>query len=216
MIDPSVVQESIRNNESIPTSTLGIRNIWQNILKNTINVTSTKIPKDKHIHLSLIDSARKIVVSSRPQSLYGLEERSRRLKPTPRLDQYRIPFSKRKFNFTTSFLPNTDPSHSPHLVDAYTIITADISDSTIASICLILSIYRTDTRKYLRSEDRERAMPEIVRMITCNAMYWRKATHFSKSNPYSIFRSRSFPRNWSHDSRRPGGQWRAYDRGSYW
>ena len=180
-IDPNVVQESVRNNEGTPTSMLGIRDLSRNVLEENINVTNAQLPQDKHVSISLVNSARNFVVSGRPQSLCGLNARLRRLKPTPGLDQTRVPFSKRKVNFTTSFLPITAPFHSPYLVKACESITADVSDLTIPSRCLDLPVYRTDNGEDLRLEDRENVVPEIIQMITCNPVNWGKATSFPKA-----------------------------------
>ena len=178
VMDPNIVQESVQNNEGLPTYMLGIRDLSRNVLEENINVTNAQLPREKHVCISLVNSSRNFVVSGRPQSLCGLNARLRRLKPAPGLDQNRVPFSKRKVNFTTSFLPITAPFHSPYLDKACDIIVADVTDLTIASRSLDLPVYRTDNGEDLRLEDRDNVVPEIVRMITCNPVNWRKATSF--------------------------------------
>ncbi|MCJ1306830.1 beta subunit of fatty acid synthetase [Agyrium rufum] len=177
---PSILQDSIENGEGTPTPMLSVRDLSQDALQGHIDTTNHHLPEDRHIGISLINSARNFVVTGPPISLYGLNLRLRKVKAPTGLDQTRVPFTERKIRFAHNFLPITAPFHSPYLLEAFSLIKDDLQDMTISSKKLAIPVYHTNTGKDLREEDGD-LIPALVQMIVQDPVYWEKATVFPKA-----------------------------------
>ena len=77
---PSTLQDSIENGEGVPTPMLSIRDLPRAAVQEHIDATNQHLPKDRHIAISLVNSARNFVVTGPPISLYGLNLRLRKVK----------------------------------------------------------------------------------------------------------------------------------------
>ncbi|KAI9832727.1 MAG: beta subunit of fatty acid synthetase [Phylliscum demangeonii] len=177
-IAPSVLQDSIDHGEGIPTPMLSIRDLSQAAVQEHIDATNEHLPQERHVGISLVNSARNMVVTGPPISLYGLNLRLRKVKAPTGLDQTRVPFTERKVRFVNRFLPITAPFHSPYLAEATRHIEDDLSHITILGNDLGIAVYDTQTGRDLRQMGDENIVPRLVRMITQDAVNWERATVF--------------------------------------
>ncbi|CAL3968003.1 unnamed protein product [Diplocarpon coronariae] len=175
---PSILQDSVDNGEGVPTPMLSIRDLSQAQVQEHIDATNQYLPEDRHIAISLINSARNMVVTGPPISLYGLNLQLRKVKAPTGLDQTRTPFTERKVRFVNRFLPITSPFHSKYLAEATTHIDDDIKDIKISSKSLAIPVYDTNTGKDIRESVDGNIVPTLVRLITHDAVDWEKATNF--------------------------------------
>ncbi|KAJ5633041.1 hypothetical protein N7490_009380 [Penicillium lividum] len=175
---PSVLQDSIENGEGSPTPMLSIRDLSRAAVQEHIDATNQHLPEDRHIAISLVNSARNFVVTGPPISLYGLNLRLRKVKAPTGLDQNRVPFTQRKVRFVNRFLPITAPFHSQYLTSAYDRILEDLEEIDIPASSLVIPVFNTKTGEDLRLLGDKSAVPSLVRMITHDAVNWEQATVF--------------------------------------
>ena len=178
---PTVLQDSIDAGEGAPTPMLSIRDLTREAVQAHIDTTNQHLPEDRHIAISLVNSARNFVVTGPPMSLYGLNLRLRKVKAPTGLDQTRIPYTDRKVRFVNRFLPITAPFHSPYLTEASAHLKEDLKDIVIPSENLGIPLYNTHTGSDLSTEGHANIVPELVRMITQNTVEWEVATVFPKA-----------------------------------
>lgn len=175
---PNVLQDSIDNGEGTPTPMLSIRDLPRKAVEEHIATTNEHLPKDQHIAISLVNSARNFVVTGPPISLYGLNLRLRKVKAPTGLDQNRIPFTERKVRFVNRFLPITAPFHSPYLAEATKFLDEDLKDIVIPSTDLGIAMFDTNTGKDIREDKAANIVPALIRMITQDPVNWEQATVF--------------------------------------
>ena len=178
---PNILQDSIDNGEGIPTPMLSIRDLSRKQVQEHIDATNQYLPEDRHIAISLVNSARNMVVTGPPISLYGLNLQLRKVKAPTGLDQTRTPFTERKVRFVNRFLPITAPFHSKYLADATEHISEDLKDVVIDSKSLGMPVYDTNTGADIRETVEGNIVPTLVRLITHDAVNWEKATVFPKA-----------------------------------
>jgi fatty acid synthase subunit beta len=178
---PSILQDSLDNGEGRPTPMLSIRDLSRAQVQEHIDATNQYLPEDRHIAISLVNSARNMVVTGPPISLYGLNLQLRKVKAPTGLDQTRIPFTERKVRFVNRFLPITSPFHSKYLAEATAHIDDDLKDVTIDSKTLGIPVYDTNTGKDIREEIKGNIVPTLVRLITHDPVNWEKATVFPQA-----------------------------------
>ncbi|KAI9736207.1 MAG: beta subunit of fatty acid synthetase [Cirrosporium novae-zelandiae] len=177
-IAPVILQDSLEHGEGVPTPMLSIRDLSVKAVNEHIDATNQHLPEGRHIAISLHNSARNFVVTGPPLSLYGLNQRLRKVKAPTGLDQNRIPFTERKVRFVNRFLPITAPFHSPYLQPAYTHVIEDLGDMKIAAKDLLVPVYDTNTGKDIRDSGKDNVVPDLVRMITHDLVHWEQATEF--------------------------------------
>ncbi|KAJ5335449.1 Acyl transferase/acyl hydrolase/lysophospholipase [Penicillium brevicompactum] len=181
-IAPSVLQDSIENGEGTPTPMLSIRDLSLAAVQEHIDATNQHLPEDRHISISLVNSARNFVVTGPPISLYGLNLRLRKVKAATGLDQNRVPFTQRKIRFVNRFLPITAPFHSQYLSSAYDRILEDLEDVVdISAKELVIPVFHTKTGEDLRQLGDKSIVPSLIRMITHDAVNWEQATVFPRA-----------------------------------
>ncbi|KAI6865748.1 beta subunit of fatty acid synthase, partial [Hortaea werneckii] len=173
---PNVLQDSIDSGEGSPTPMLSVRDMSREALQKYVDVTNQHLPKDRHIAISLVNSARNFVVTGPPMSLYGLNLQLRKVKAPTGLDQTRVPYTERKVRFANRFLPITAPFHSPYLADAAAHLAEDLKDISITKEDLGIAVYDTSSGEDLRSDKTENVVPALVRMICRDPVNWEQAT----------------------------------------
>ncbi|KAF2209620.1 hypothetical protein CERZMDRAFT_46958 [Cercospora zeae-maydis SCOH1-5] len=174
---PNVLQDSIDNGEGTPTPMLTVRDLSRETVEKLIKQTNEHLPEDRHIGISLVNSARNFVVTGPPMSLYGLNLQLRKIKAPTGLDQTRIPFTERKVRFVNRFLPITAPFHSPYLVEAMKHLEKDLGEINIQASELGIPVYDTYTGEDLREEKSGQSItPALVKMICQDQVLWEKAT----------------------------------------
>ncbi|KAI4152760.1 MAG: hypothetical protein LQ340_002720 [Diploschistes diacapsis] len=175
---PSTLQDSSESGEGMPTPMLSIRDLPRTAVQEHIDATNQHLPEDRHIAISLVNSARNFVVTGPPLSLYGLNLRLRKVKAPTGLDQTRIPFTQRKIRFVNRFLPITAPFHSPYLRDARHHLAEDLSDIKVPASSLTIPVYSTNNGEDMRSQGDTDLVPLLVRLITLDIVQWETATTF--------------------------------------
>ena len=173
---PSVLQDSVEHGEGAPTPMLSVRDLPRAALQEHVDTTNHHLPKDRHIAISLVNSARNFVVTGPPISLYGLNLRLRKVKAPTGLDQTRVPFTDRKIRFVNRFLPITAPFHSSYLTEAYKNAVEDLKDIKISKASLQIPVHNTNTGVDVRDEESADIVPSLVQMITQAPVNWEKAT----------------------------------------
>ncbi|KAF2488037.1 acyl transferase domain-containing protein [Neohortaea acidophila] len=173
---PNVLQDSNDNGEGAPTPMLTIRDLPRSAVQKHIDTTNQHLPKERHIGISLENSARNFVVTGPPMSLYGLNLQLRKLRAPTGLDQTRVPFTERKVRFVNRFLPITAPFHSPYLAEAIEHLEQDLKDVQIRADDLGIPVYNTHTGEDIRDAHERDIVPSIVRMICKDPVNWEKAT----------------------------------------
>lgn len=173
---PNVLQDSDDAGEGVPTPMLTIRDLPRETVEKLIETTNEHLPKDRHIGISLVNSARNFVVTGPPMSLYGLNLQLRKIKAPTGLDQARIPHTDRKVRFTNRFLPITAPFHSPYLAGAIKHLETDLADINIPATELGIPVFHTFTGKDLREQGSENITPALVKMICQEQVLWETAT----------------------------------------
>ncbi|KAF7505865.1 hypothetical protein GJ744_012487 [Endocarpon pusillum] len=177
-LTPAIVQDSVENGEGTPTPMLSIRDLSRTQVQEHIDATNEHLPTERHIAISLVNSARNFVVTGPPISLHGLNLRLRKVKAPTGLDQNRIPFTQRKVRFVNRFLPITAPFHSPLLAGAYKLIQEDVKDVKIFGKELSIAVYNTNTGEDLRQQGSSDLVPSLIHMITQDPVNWESATVF--------------------------------------
>jgi fatty acid synthase subunit beta len=175
---PSTLQDSIENGEGTPTPMLSIRDLTKAAVQEHIDATNQHLPADRHIAISLVNSARNFVVTGPPISLYGLNLRLRKVRAPTGLDQNRVPYTQRKTRFVNRFLPITAPFHSQYLSSAYDHVLEDMEGMEIRASSLAIPVFDTKTGDDLRTFGNKNIIPELVRMITRDTVNWEQATVF--------------------------------------
>lgn len=177
-LTPSVLQDSVDHGEGVPTPMLSIRDLPRAAVQEHVDATNQHLPEDRHVCISLLNTARNLVVTGPPLSLYGLNLRLRKVKAPTGLDQTRIPFTERKVSFVNRFLPITAPFHSPYLAEATKFIEEDLKDISIKGEEFGIPVFDTCTGEDLREVGKEDVISRLVRMITQDTVNWKQATVF--------------------------------------
>ena len=173
---PNVIKDSTENGEGAPTPMLSIRDLRREQVQKHIDTTNQHLPKERHIGISLVNSARNFVVTGPPMSLYGLNQQLRKVKAPTGLDQTRVPFTERKVRFVNRFLPITAPFHSPYLADAIHHLEDDLKDVKIGAEELGIPVYDTASGEDIREKKESNIVPSLVRMICKDPVNWEQAT----------------------------------------
>ena len=93
---PNILQDSIDHGEGAPTPMLSIRDLSRAQVQEHVDATNQYLPADRHIAISLVNSARNMVVTGPPISLYGLNLQLRKVKAPTGLDQTPNPIYRAK------------------------------------------------------------------------------------------------------------------------
>ena len=124
------------------------------------------LPIERHIGISLVNSARNFVVTGPPMSLYGLNLQLRKLKAPTGLDQTRVPYTERKSRFVNRFLPITAPFHSPYLAEAIQHLESDLKDVVIRADDLGIPVFDTNSGDDVREKHEKNVVPSLIIMQT--------------------------------------------------
>ena len=178
---PSTLQDSSESGEGTPTPMLSIRDLPRKAVQEHIDATNQHLPEDRHIGISLVNSARNFVVTGPPLSLYGLNLRLRKVKAPTGLDQTRVPYTQRKVRFVNRFLPITAPFHSPYLQEARDHLQDDLKEFNVPAANLTIPVYNTNTGEDIRSLNDTNIVPLLVKLITSDTVQWDSATAFTNA-----------------------------------
>ncbi|CAI4590099.1 BCE_3a_G0032390.mRNA.1.CDS.1 [Saccharomyces cerevisiae] len=182
-LPPSILEDSLENNEGVPSPMLSISNLTQEQVQDYVNKTNSHLPAGKQVEISLVNGAKNLVVSGPPQSLYGLNLTLRKAKAPSGLDQSRIPFSERKLKFSNRFLPVASPFHSHLLVPASDLINKDLVKNNVSFNAKDIQIPVYDTfdgsdLRVLSGSISERIVDCIIRL----PVKWETTTQFKATH----------------------------------
>ncbi|KAI8993220.1 fatty acid synthase [Pilobolus umbonatus] len=174
-LNPTILEDSIDNNEGNPTPMLAITGLRENQVIKYITETNSHLSPDRQIELTLHNGPRSIVCTGPPQSLYGLNLNLRKLKAPTGLDQSRVPYSQRKIKFSSRFLPITAPFHSSYLKSAVSIVLQDADKHNLRFQAkdLKIPVYGTDSGKDLRQSDD--LTKSLLSLICEHHVHWESA-----------------------------------------
>ncbi|KAI9205069.1 fatty acid synthase [Polychytrium aggregatum] len=175
-INPNILQDSLSNNEGIPTPMLAVTGLRSAEVVKHVEATNKHLPADRRVHLSLINGPRSTICTGPPQSLYGLNVALRKIKAPTGLDQSRVPHSERKIRFSSRFLPVAVPFHSEYLVNVPAQLEQDISELNLDfdAAKIAIPVYHTNTGEDLRNSSR--LTISLVEQICTQAVHWEIAT----------------------------------------
>jgi fatty acid synthase subunit beta len=117
-LKPSVVQDSIDEEEGQPTPMLSINGLLLKDLQPHISMTNKYLPDNSQIGVSLHNGPCNFIITGPPRALYGLVADLRKIRAPNGSDQSKVEFSKRKPVFSRRFLVVGVPFHSQYLQDA--------------------------------------------------------------------------------------------------
>ncbi|MCJ1389647.1 beta subunit of fatty acid synthetase [Xylographa bjoerkii] len=177
-LPPSVIADAEEHGEGFPTPMLSIRDLSLHSVQEVVEEVNQHIDTSQRIEISLINARHKIVVSGPPLSLHTLNLKLRSRKAPAGINQARIPFSERKATFSHRFLPITAPFHSSHLSQAVDLVNKDLQHLSISGSSLSIPVYATHDGADLRLRAQENVVPDIVRMILEQPLYWERASEF--------------------------------------
>ena len=123
--NPKILQDSHAAGEGIPQRMLSITSLPVAAVKKVVSDTNQYLEEESKVFISLVNGTHQIVTSGPDRSLYGLNVALRKMKGAASSDQSRVPYSKRKTPFTTTYLPSTVPFHSPYLADVPALVKED-------------------------------------------------------------------------------------------
>lgn len=146
-LNPTILEDSLSNNEGNPTPMLAITGLREDQVLSNLDATNAHLAPDRQIKVTLFNGPRSFVCTGPPQSLYGLNLSLRKLKAPTGLEQSRVPFSQRKLKFSSRFLPITAPFHSNYLESAIDILVQDIQrgNLTFDAKDLAIPVFATDS-----------------------------------------------------------------------
>lgn len=171
-LPPSITQDSIDNNEGVPSPMLSIRDLSKEQVQKFIDLTNEHLSADKQVNISLCNGGRHIVVSGPPQSLYGLNLSLRKAKADESMNQSRIPFSERKLQFTNRFLSITSPFHSHLLNGANAEIELDLKTIQISPSELRIPVIDFNNGENLQNSTESNVLVRAAHLITDLPVNW--------------------------------------------
>ncbi|KAJ3372345.1 3-oxoacyl-[acyl-carrier-protein] synthase [Kappamyces sp. JEL0680] len=163
--------------EGSPSYMLSINGIDLAYLQKTIAATNSFLGENC-IAVSLFNGPKNFVVTGLPKSLYGLVLALRKAKAAPSEDQSKIPFSKRKPQFSMRFLPVHVPFHSAYLEGCTALVWEhDVGGSEYWHHSeLAIPVYHTESGADLRSDRSVGLTQSICRQIFSQAIHWQKVS----------------------------------------
>eukprot|EP00741_Cyanophora_paradoxa_P008217 tig00000025_g7952.t1 len=123
ILDPELVQECREKGDGVPTPLLAVLKLRPDQVKPFVDTFNKGAPADRQVTVALVNGPRAVNLAGHPESLHAVKEALR--KEEAKGDQSRIPFSKRKLEFTTVFLSVSVPFHSPLCKAACDLVRAD-------------------------------------------------------------------------------------------
>jgi len=175
-----VLLDCSEHDEQAPGPMLRITGLLLPAVQAQVAEINLHLTLEEHVHVSLINGPRNIIVTGPPMSLYGLNLKIRKLKSSKNLEQSRLPFSKRAPHCLAQFLPITAPFHSPLLASTTQVVVADLERFRITPADLAVPVYHTKTGEDLKSmeDGAQNLIPELIKMINEYPVHWEAATAF--------------------------------------
>jgi fatty acid synthase subunit beta len=177
-LPPDVVDDAEEHGEGLPGPMLSIRDYPVSKVHEFVDEINSQLAADSQVEVALVNGPHNVVVAGPPLSLHGLNVWLRSFKAPAKGSQARIPFSKRKPEFTNRFLPITAPFHSSYLMEVASVVMQDLEGFSITGDNLRIPLFDTKTGEDLRLRGPVNIIPDLVSMITEQDLVWEKATAF--------------------------------------
>ncbi|KAJ3387995.1 3-oxoacyl-[acyl-carrier-protein] synthase [Lobulomyces angularis] len=175
-LGPNILQDSLANNEGVPTPMLTVTGLPLKDVKKHVDASNAHLQESSRISISLINGPRAIICAGPPQSLYGLNVALRKFKANPNEDQSRVPYTQRKLRFNSRFLPVSVPFHGFYLEKVPSQMEKDVieSECSLNDFELAIPVYNTNTGEDLRSCKNLTA--SLIEQIAVLPVNWELAT----------------------------------------
>ncbi|KAH6677550.1 fatty acid synthase [Halenospora varia] len=177
----ATISDSVEHGEGSPSPMLSISNLPVTKVHDLVASTNKHLPKEERVEVALINGPTTVVVAGPPLSLYGLNLALRGMKPPQGANQSKIPFSQRKPNINSRFLPISAPFHSSYLSEVSALVVEDVREISLVGHDLRIPVYSTSNGEDLRRRGANTVIPELVSMITEDRLEWGRATAWSNA-----------------------------------
>jgi fatty acid synthase subunit beta len=150
-IEPHIVENTIENNEGVPTPMLAVNGLGLKALEGHLKKVNAHLADNSKVGISLYNGSTNFVVTGPAKALYGVVTALRKVMAPAGLDQSKTPFSKRKAVFNMRFLPINVPYHSHYLTGATAkLMEQDLKGEELWSTGGVkLAVYNTETGQLL-------------------------------------------------------------------
>ncbi|KIL87771.1 hypothetical protein FAVG1_08648 [Fusarium avenaceum] len=169
----SVTKDHLFEERGMLTPMLSVRGLSMEVLQNTINNLNNTLPSTKvKMEISLQNSDSNLVVTGDPLSLRGLCACLDRKFP-----QSSIPAQKAlgSGEVVYRFLPAAAPYHNSYLTLASSLAVEDSQGIMLRGNDLKLPLFSTMDGSDLREHGETNIIPELIRMVCCEAVNWPAA-----------------------------------------
>ncbi|KAJ6023715.1 Acyl transferase/acyl hydrolase/lysophospholipase [Penicillium herquei] len=177
-LPPAVVADAEAHGEGLPGPMLSVADCPINQTIAYVAAVNEYLPADARIEVALINGPSHAVLAGPPLSLHGFNVWLRALKSPTKGAQHRIPFSQRKPEIQTRFLPITTAFHSSYLTDVAPGVLERVADFTITGDQLRIPVFCTRTGTDLRKYGSANLIPRLIELITTQEVVWPRAVHF--------------------------------------
>ncbi|EFW18012.1 putative PKS/NRPS-like protein biosynthetic cluster [Coccidioides posadasii str. Silveira] len=174
VLQPAVVS-SDGNQNAVAHSMLSIRGMRKVKLQELLQQSNSCLGESEAAYLSLQNSDDAFVVAGPTKTLRGICQLLEKRKVAPNESQAKIPFPDRAPNIDYQLLPISAPFHSPHLQNVTQEVLQQVGAELLAELDLRIPVYHTRTGADLRDITGTDLTAELVRMITCEQVFWREA-----------------------------------------
>jgi len=175
-LNPDLVQESVAAGDGVPTQMLNFLKVNQQTVQNYIDKVNEKLPENRRVHISLVNSPKAVVASGHPEGLHRLLQAMRKDAAKPGEDQGRTAHSKRKLEFSAQYFPVTAEFHSPYMDKVPAMMQQDMARLGIdfKASDLAIPVYNTFHGEDLRKSDN--LLHDLILQQSVLPVYWEKAT----------------------------------------
>ncbi|KAJ5421094.1 hypothetical protein N7465_003613 [Penicillium sp. CMV-2018d] len=180
-VSVEALTESESHGEGVPSCMLRVHGLSLDALHAVMYKINSQIPDSEKVELALINGPRNFVLGGPPAALYSVNRYLRRIKAAPGISQARVPFSQRKPDVATSYLPISVPFHTSHLATACMLTLHDLRNIYLARSNLHISVYDTGDGSDLSDGTGRDIIPDLVRMIMIRQLDWAKTAEFPKA-----------------------------------
>lgn len=179
-LNHNIITNSLNHNEGVPTPMLSVTGIPRADVEAIANEVNKYLPAHKRVYSALYNGPRATIFSGPPESLYTLNLQLREHKGSASSDNNKIPFSERKINFNTRFLPVAVPFHSPYLSEVVDIVLLDVAAHRLNfdTESLGIPVYHINTGKDMRLDKNRSIAASLASQICLQRVRWDLATDF--------------------------------------
>ncbi|KAL2823455.1 acyl transferase domain-containing protein [Aspergillus cavernicola] len=156
-----------------PSYMLSVRGLSIDQAETALNHVNTRLPKEKHLCLSLVNAHDQFVIAGPVASLLHLDGYFTSISSHEK-DQSRVPFSNRSSCIQHCFLPVSTPFHTHYLAQAAERIKQHFTDRVILAHQLMIPVYHTQTGLDLRQQSGS-VLSIAIDAIACDRCNWPSA-----------------------------------------